>query len=431
MRQFRGSLNEDGALIKMDMNKQASLLALSCTDKCVYVYELGTYECVGYFCGHSEVITDVKFTADGRHLVTVSVDGCIFIWRLSNLILNPSSVSSTTTCANPSVPQQSLHHLRSSLTNTCHYASNQAAASISSWSKCRANSLSSYNQLILPTSNSNPTNLCDNNEQLINHPASSLMHQQSLDTILDNDLEYLPTWARNKLASTSCSQTQLSQSTNSIATNASCSLSQQSHNASSTLTTMPHNTSNTDQTSNNTRRSRALWGPPVSISTSFAIMDEVTECDQTASLLSNMSGGGGHGGDCEENKKNLLEISSSAEVDTTKQPMATADETSSAALESSQLLNDNDDDDEEEDEEMIDEIIEEVMISGVQQQQQPTTTTITAALPQTLSDEETEKAKTPIQFPSPCIDKDFFHVRPVKLNELDMGIGAGLADLLR
>lgn len=86
LRQFRGSLNEDGYLLKMDIDKTGSLLATSCTDKCVYIWDINTTECVAYLCGHSEVVTDLKFTSDNQHLITVSADGCIFQWKLNNLL---------------------------------------------------------------------------------------------------------------------------------------------------------------------------------------------------------------------------------------------------------------------------------------------------------------------------------------------------------
>ena len=85
LRQLRGSLNEDGYLIKMDTTGNGTLLATSCTDKCVYIWDLGSGECVAYIYGHSEVVQDLKFTSDSKRLITVSTDGCIFVWNLSGL----------------------------------------------------------------------------------------------------------------------------------------------------------------------------------------------------------------------------------------------------------------------------------------------------------------------------------------------------------
>lgn len=97
LRQFKGSLNEDGYLLKMDMARNGSLLATSCTDKCVYVYDVNTGECVAYIYGHSEVVLDLKFTSDSQRLITVGGDGCIFIWKLSSLITQIANNTATST----------------------------------------------------------------------------------------------------------------------------------------------------------------------------------------------------------------------------------------------------------------------------------------------------------------------------------------------
>ncbi|CAF0935985.1 unnamed protein product [Brachionus calyciflorus] len=72
LRQFIGSLNEDGQLLKIDTDRN----------------DLNTSECVGYIYGNGEVVADLKFTSDNQHLIKVSGDGCIFVWRLNNLVRN-------------------------------------------------------------------------------------------------------------------------------------------------------------------------------------------------------------------------------------------------------------------------------------------------------------------------------------------------------
>ena len=37
--------------------------------------------------GHSELVTGVKFSPDGRHLVTIGGDGCIFMWRVADYLV--------------------------------------------------------------------------------------------------------------------------------------------------------------------------------------------------------------------------------------------------------------------------------------------------------------------------------------------------------
>lgn len=39
--------------------------------------------------GHSELVTGMRFSDDGRNLISVSGDGCIFVWKL------PSEVTTT------------------------------------------------------------------------------------------------------------------------------------------------------------------------------------------------------------------------------------------------------------------------------------------------------------------------------------------------
>ncbi|EEC11682.1 WD-repeat protein, putative [Ixodes scapularis] len=72
---FRGAQGEDGTLIKVVLDSTGTYLATSCTDKSLYVYEYGSGECVASMFGHSELVTGLKFTEDGRHLISVSGDG--------------------------------------------------------------------------------------------------------------------------------------------------------------------------------------------------------------------------------------------------------------------------------------------------------------------------------------------------------------------
>lgn len=79
---FKGSLGEDGALIKIAFDPSATFIATSCTDKSIYIFDYQTGECLATTSGHSEIVTGLKFSHDGRHLISISGDGCIFVWRL-------------------------------------------------------------------------------------------------------------------------------------------------------------------------------------------------------------------------------------------------------------------------------------------------------------------------------------------------------------
>lgn len=85
---FKGSLSDDGTLIKAVLDPSGRYVATSCTDKSLYIYDYLTGECLAATNGHSEIITGLKFTNNGRHLISVSGDSCIFIWKLPNDMAN-------------------------------------------------------------------------------------------------------------------------------------------------------------------------------------------------------------------------------------------------------------------------------------------------------------------------------------------------------
>ncbi|XP_022672151.1 WD repeat-containing protein 62-like isoform X4 [Varroa destructor] len=81
-RTFRGAQGEDGTLIKVVLDPSGTFCATSCTDKSIYVYDYQTAECLAQMFGHSELVTGLRFSDDGRNLISVSGDGCIFVWKL-------------------------------------------------------------------------------------------------------------------------------------------------------------------------------------------------------------------------------------------------------------------------------------------------------------------------------------------------------------
>ncbi|XP_046630857.1 mitogen-activated protein kinase-binding protein 1-like isoform X3 [Daphnia pulicaria] len=79
---FKGSNSDDGTLIKLCLDSSGLYVATSCTDKTLAVYDYYSGECMATMYGHSELVTGLRFTNDGKHLVSVSGDGCVFIWKL-------------------------------------------------------------------------------------------------------------------------------------------------------------------------------------------------------------------------------------------------------------------------------------------------------------------------------------------------------------
>ncbi|RUS85940.1 hypothetical protein EGW08_006343 [Elysia chlorotica] len=79
---YRGSAGDEGVLLRIHLDPSGSYAATSCTDKNVCILDFNSGELLATMQGHSEVITGVKFANDLKHIITVSADGCIFVWRL-------------------------------------------------------------------------------------------------------------------------------------------------------------------------------------------------------------------------------------------------------------------------------------------------------------------------------------------------------------
>ncbi|XP_041827607.1 LOW QUALITY PROTEIN: mitogen-activated protein kinase-binding protein 1 [Melanotaenia boesemani] len=80
---YKGSQGEDGTIIKVQIDPSGLYIATSCSDKNISIFDFCSGECVATMFGHSEIVTGLKFSSDCRHLITVSGDSCIFVWRLS------------------------------------------------------------------------------------------------------------------------------------------------------------------------------------------------------------------------------------------------------------------------------------------------------------------------------------------------------------
>ncbi|KAG1714748.1 Mitogen-activated protein kinase-binding protein 1 [Nymphon striatum] len=79
---FKGTYGEEGTLIKVVLDNSGMYLATSSTDKNLSIHDYYSGECVAATSGHSELVTGLKFTNDCKHLISVSGDGCIFVWKL-------------------------------------------------------------------------------------------------------------------------------------------------------------------------------------------------------------------------------------------------------------------------------------------------------------------------------------------------------------
>ena len=64
----------------MSLHKSSNLLAIAFDDLTVRVVDIETTKTVREYVGHRNRITDLCFTADGRWIVTSSLDGTIRTW---------------------------------------------------------------------------------------------------------------------------------------------------------------------------------------------------------------------------------------------------------------------------------------------------------------------------------------------------------------
>ncbi|XP_033735224.1 mitogen-activated protein kinase-binding protein 1-like isoform X2 [Pecten maximus] len=80
---YKGSLGDDGTLTKVQLDPSGIYAATSCTDKNLCILDFCTGELMATMYGHSELATGIKFSYDLKHFISVSGDGCIFVWRLS------------------------------------------------------------------------------------------------------------------------------------------------------------------------------------------------------------------------------------------------------------------------------------------------------------------------------------------------------------
>ncbi|KAM9420392.1 mitogen-activated protein kinase-binding protein 1-like isoform 2-T2 [Salvelinus alpinus] len=80
---YKGSQTEDGSLLKVQTDPSGQYVATSCSDKNISIFDFRSGVCVATMFGHSEIVTGIKFTNDCKHLISVSGDSCIFMWRLA------------------------------------------------------------------------------------------------------------------------------------------------------------------------------------------------------------------------------------------------------------------------------------------------------------------------------------------------------------
>ena len=74
-KEYKGSLSDDGTLLKLKLDPTGSYAVTSSSDKNLCILDFYTGELCATMFGHSEIATDVRFMNDLRHLISTGGDG--------------------------------------------------------------------------------------------------------------------------------------------------------------------------------------------------------------------------------------------------------------------------------------------------------------------------------------------------------------------
>uniref|UniRef100_A0A914C1N5 MABP1/WDR62 second WD40 domain-containing protein n=1 Tax=Acrobeloides nanus TaxID=290746 RepID=A0A914C1N5_9BILA len=105
-RTVKGTLCEEGTLTKLCMDPSGTFAATVCSDRYVYVVDIATGECAAVLSGQSDCVTSIGFSPDCRRLIVVSHSGCVFVWRLSNMLTKRMTTKLAKMSANDAISER-------------------------------------------------------------------------------------------------------------------------------------------------------------------------------------------------------------------------------------------------------------------------------------------------------------------------------------
>jgi len=75
-------------LIHAALHLSSGMYIATCAfDRTISIFDFFSGELVAQVSGHSELITGLKFSPDGRLLVSIGGDGCIMVWRVADSLV--------------------------------------------------------------------------------------------------------------------------------------------------------------------------------------------------------------------------------------------------------------------------------------------------------------------------------------------------------
>ncbi|CAG8573165.1 899_t:CDS:10, partial [Paraglomus occultum] len=76
--------SEQGSLLKVGLDPSGVLAVAAGSDRSIRLFDFANGTILSKVFGHSELITDVKFTLDCERIISTSADGCVFVWKMSD-----------------------------------------------------------------------------------------------------------------------------------------------------------------------------------------------------------------------------------------------------------------------------------------------------------------------------------------------------------
>nr|CAG8559660.1 314_t:CDS:10 [Entrophospora candida] len=82
------NVQDQGSLLRISLDPGGVCAVTGGSDKSVRLFDFSNGTILGKVLGHSELITCVKFTSDCERVISTSADGCIFVWKISDELVN-------------------------------------------------------------------------------------------------------------------------------------------------------------------------------------------------------------------------------------------------------------------------------------------------------------------------------------------------------
>lgn len=87
MRTYKNVEISGSELYKSEVDPSGSYIVTSGFDKNITLLDFFSGEVLHQMKGHSEVVTGMKFSADGHYLITIGGEGCIMVWEVASFLV--------------------------------------------------------------------------------------------------------------------------------------------------------------------------------------------------------------------------------------------------------------------------------------------------------------------------------------------------------